>query len=153
MNLLAPVSTLMSSNLITVNPEDTLEKVKTIFDENNIRHIPVVRFQKIIGIISLTDFNHFLHGYTHNQTDELLETSRLSAWKAEDIMTKGLGKVEPTDRIRTVVDIFKMNRFHALPVVENEELVGIITVQDIINALADEPVTLDDYKNAQGKPK
>ncbi|MCB0705505.1 MAG: CBS domain-containing protein [Saprospiraceae bacterium] len=149
MNLIAPVSTLMTKNLITVNPEDTLEKVNQVFEDNNIHHLPVVRFHKIVGIISQTDFKHFLHGYTQNQPDGFLEKTRLGSWKAEDIMTKGLGKVESTDKLRTVVDIFKMNRFHALPVVDNDDLVGIITVQDIINALAAEHVSLDDYKAAK----
>ncbi|MBR9922234.1 MAG: CBS domain-containing protein [Bacteroidetes bacterium] len=149
MNLVAPVSTLMTRNLITVNPEDTLDKVKTIFDENNIHHLPVVRFNKIIGMLSQTDFKHFMHGYTQNQTDEILESTRLNSWRVEDIMTKGLGKVDSTDKIRTVLDVFKLNRFHALPVVDNDELVGIITVHDIIKALAEEPVSLDDYEAAK----
>ncbi|MCB0644425.1 MAG: CBS domain-containing protein, partial [Phaeodactylibacter sp.] len=55
MNLNAPVSTIMTTNLITVNPEDPIQKVNEIFEKNNIHHIPVVRYKDIVGIISKTD--------------------------------------------------------------------------------------------------
>lgn len=146
MNIVAPVSSIMSTRLITVNPDDNLEKVKTCFEENNIHHLPVVRYKRIIGIISSTDFNHFLRGFTRNEHDSLLESVRLRAWKAEDIMTEGLAKVETTDPIRTALEVFKTNKVHALPVEENNELVGIVTTYDIICALAEEPIQLEDYK-------
>ncbi|MEL7249529.1 MAG: CBS domain-containing protein [Bacteroidota bacterium] len=146
MNIVAPVSSIMSTRLITVNPDDNLEKVKACFDENNIHHLPVVRYKQIVGIISSTDFNHFLRGFTRNEHDSLLESVRLRAWKAEDIMTEGLAKVETTDPIRTILEVFKTNRIHALPVEQNNELVGIVTTYDIIGALAEEPIQLEDYK-------
>lgn len=146
MNIVAPVSTIMSTRLVTVNPDDNLEKVKACFDENNIHHLPVVNYKQIVGIISSTDFNHFLRGFTRNEHDSLLETVRLRAWKAQDIMTEGLAKVETTDPIRTVLEVFKTNRIHALPVEENNELVGIVTTYDIVCALAEEPIHLEDYK-------
>jgi CBS domain-containing protein len=148
MNVLAPVSTSMTSKLITVNPKDTLKRVKEIFDKNNIHHVPVVRYKKIVGIVSKTDFMHFLHGFVHNDMDKHLSESRLNAWKVEEIMTNGLAKVDSKEPIRTVLEIFKLNHFHAIPVVENGELVGIVTTYDIIKKLADEPIHLDDYKTA-----
>ena len=55
MNVLAPLSCLMTSNLITVEPEDKLEKIKQIFNGNKIHHLPVARSKDLIGIISKTD--------------------------------------------------------------------------------------------------
>jgi acetoin utilization protein AcuB len=149
MNVLQPVSTIMSSDLKTANPTDKLEVIKKIFDENNIHHIPVVRHMEIIGIISKSDFLHYLHGFRYNSSDDILEASRLSAWKAEDIMTKKLAKVEKTDPIRTALQVFKLNRFHAIPVVDKGKLVGIVTTYDIINAIASEPIELSNYQDAK----
>jgi acetoin utilization protein AcuB len=56
-------------------------------------------------------------------------------------MTKGLAKLNPNDRINIALEIFMVNRFHAVPVVENDELVGIVTTYDIIKALASEPIS------------
>lgn len=141
MNVLAPISTLMSKNLVTVNPEDKLTTVKEIFEKHNIHHIPVVRFKQIVGMVSKTDFMYFMRGFTRNEDDKFVNEARLRAYRVEDIMTKGLAKVDPHDRINVALEVFKVNRFHAIPVVENEELVGIVTTFDIIRALADEKVT------------
>lgn len=141
MNVLAPVKNIMTKNLITVNPEDKLTVVQDIFEKNNIHHIPVVRYKKIEGIISKTDFVHFVRGFTKNEEDKFVNEARLRAYRAEDIMTKGLAKVEPSDRINVVLEVFLVNRFHAVPVVDNDELVGIVTTFDIIKNLANEKIT------------
>jgi acetoin utilization protein AcuB len=147
MNIVAPISSIMSSELITVKPDDNLERVKELLSDHNIHHLPVVQGPDIVGIVSSTDFRHFMRGFARNQTDQLTEQVRLKAWKVQDIMTKGLAKVEAEDPIRTALEIFKTNRIHALPVVRNnKELVGIVTTYDIIKKLAEEPIRLEDYR-------
>ncbi len=136
MNILAPVSTIMSTNLITVSPTDKLVEVKKIFDEHKIHHIPVVRYKKIVGIISKFDMIALLKGKASDRYDEMVNTTRLKSYAVEDIMTSGLAKLEPTDRIAVALEVFKVNLFHAIPVVENDELIGIVTTYDIINELS-----------------
>ncbi len=143
MNVLAPVKSIMTSKLVTVNPADKLTVVKEIFDEHPIHHIPVVRFKEIVGIISKTDFMHFLRGFSRNEEDRFVNYARLRAYTAEDIMTKGLAKLSPDDRINVALDVFLTNRFHAIPVIEEGDLVGIVTTFDVIKALASEDVTSD----------
>ena len=46
MNIIQPIAKIMSTKLVTVNPEDPILKVKEIFDSHNIHHIPVVRFKE-----------------------------------------------------------------------------------------------------------
>lgn len=142
MNLLAPVSSIMTIDLVTVNPEDRLEMVKDIFEKKNIHHIPVVRFKKIVGLISKSDFLHFLRGTSDNPEDRFINQARLRAFRAKDIMTEGLAKIESKDRINVALELFKVNRFHAIPVVDNEELIGIVTTFDIIDALSKEPTNI-----------
>lgn len=146
MNILAPISSIMTKDLITANPEDRLVDIKKKFDENDIHHIPVVRYKKLIGIISHTDLLFFLRGFSQNMEDQLVDEARLHVFQAKDIMTQGIAKVEPNEPIRTALEVFKVNRFHALPIVEGEDIVGLVTTHDIIKALADEPISLDDYK-------
>jgi acetoin utilization protein AcuB len=142
MNVLAPVKDIMSSKLITVNPEDKLTTVKELFEKNNIHHLPVVRYKELVGLVSLTDFKHFLRGFKHSEEDKFVNEARLRAYKAEDIMTTGLAKLNPDDRINVALEIFLVNRFHAIPVVEEDNsLVGIVTTFDIIKELASEEVT------------
>ena len=142
MNLFAPVSSLMTDykHLVIVHPEESLLKIKEIFDTHNFHHIPVVRTREVVGIISKTDFIYFMGGQSLDNNALFSNEERLHGHTAQDIMTKGLGKVEPDDRLNVVVDIFTLNRFHALPVVDEGELVGIITPYDILKALAKEEV-------------
>lgn len=151
MNLLKPVSTIMTSNLITVEPGDSLKVVADIFNTKNIHHIPVVRYKQIIGLVSKTDYDQFSHGFSgaKGMGEELIKNTRLETWKVKDIMTEKLAKIDSKEPIRTVLGLFKMNRFHAIPVVDGEELVGIVTTFDIIDALASEPIQLSDYQTVK----
>lgn len=138
MNTFAPVSTIMTHKLYTVDTHDTLAAVKEIFDNHNIHHIPVVQFKSLKGLISKTDFEYFMGGLDYYKNDDETMTYHLEHTKAEDLMTPRLAKLESTDRINVALDIFLKNRFHALPVVDDGELVGIVTPFDIMRLIANE---------------
>lgn len=148
MNLLAPISTIMTSKVTTVSPDEPLTTIKAIFDERKFHHIPVTKDKKMVGLISKQDFLYFLHGFIDKKDGvNVLGLDALNTAKAEDIMTKGLASLEPDSRINVALEIFKENLFHALPVVDkNGNLAGIITTYDIIRRLSHDPVTLKDYK-------
>lgn len=141
MDLRAPVSSIMSTKLITVGPQDKLSRVKEIFDTHRIHHIPVVRYTQILGIISKADFLHFIRGIRKSDYDTMIESTRLNNYTAEEIMTKGLAKLEPTDKINVALEVFKENLFHAIPIVDDGKLVGMLTTFDIIRKLAEEDDT------------
>jgi acetoin utilization protein AcuB len=148
MNLIAPVSSIMTKSLLTVSPDDPMMLVKEIFDKNKIHHIPVVRLKKIVGIISKSDFLSYYTGLSRHFEDRFINETLLQLHKAEEIMTKKIAKVEPTDRIAVAVEVFKENILHALPVVDvDDELVGIVTVHDIINMISKEKILDSDYKS------
>lgn len=153
MNTHSPVKTIMTKKLITVNPQDKLTAVKEVFENYNIHHLPVVRFRKIVGLISKSDFLHFLRGFNRSEEDKFVDNARLRVYNAEDIMTKQLATVNPNDRINVVLDVFLKNRFHAVPVVEEDELVGIVTTLDIIRELAGEKPSQEEYFAANAEIK
>lgn len=142
MNILAPVKTIMSTKLLTVNPEDKLSRIQELFDQHNIHHLPVVRFKELVGLVSKTDFLHFIRGFNQNEEDRFVNEARMRAYTAQDIMTTGLAKLSPNDRINVALELFMVNRFHAIPIVaDNNDLVGILTTFDIIKAVSQEEVT------------
>lgn len=143
MNVLAPVSEIMTKDVITVSSEDDIAAVKAIFDENRIHHIPVVNEGHVVGIVSKSDFLSFMIGFTDDDNEKYFNFEKLKYFNVEDIMTKGLAKLEPKDRINVALEIFRINKFHAIPVVEDDLLVGILTTYDIIKALADEEITAE----------
>lgn len=140
------VGQIMTTKVITLHPEDTMDKVKKIFEGNNIHHIPIVDRGRVVGIISKTDYLKLLHGFT------LFKTSKSDSYNAailrsllvREVMTQQVAKLNPEDSLETAVGFFRENLFHALPVVNNEgELVGIVTTYDLLNYAYSETLFLD----------
>ena len=138
MNFTAPISTIMTRKLITVMPSERLTKVKEIFDSSRIHHIPVVKYTTLVGLISRVDLIQFMKGAGHVDFDALIENSRLLSYTAEDVMTTKIATLESTDRINVALEVFAENLFHAIPIVDNGELVGMLTTLDIIKTLKEE---------------
>jgi acetoin utilization protein AcuB len=138
MDFTAPISQFMTRKLVTVLPGDRMTVVKEIFDTQRIHHIPVVRYTTLVGLISKTDFMHFVRGMESTPYDQLVEQSRLHNYTAEDVMTKGIATLESNERLNVALQLFAENLFHAIPIVDNEELVGILTTLDIIKLLVEE---------------
>lgn len=138
MDFTKPVSEVMTRGLVTVLPTDKLDVVRDIFEKQNIHHLPVVRFKTLVGIISKTDLLNFRKGIKISPSEQLEEKARLKHYSVEDIMRKGVATLEPGDRLNVALQLFLENRFHALPILENNELVGMLTTFDIIKLLVEE---------------
>lgn len=138
MNLAAKISTIMSREVITLHPKDNLKAAAEIFAHHNIHHIPVVEANHLVGMLSKSDFLLFQRGYQVNKDQKAVDEVRNELFEVGMIMTKALAKVSSEDRINTALEIFVINKFHALPVVDGEKLVGIITTYDILKRLAEE---------------
>ncbi|MFY0603813.1 MAG: CBS domain-containing protein [Flavobacteriaceae bacterium] len=133
-----PVSTIMTKDLITVNHTDDLLTAENLFKEHNIRHIPVVSGQEIIGMLSYTDLLRVSYADAIDDDDKDVETVVFNMFTIEQVMAKNLIKVSSHATVKDVAEILAEKEFHAIPVVENNELVGIVTTTDLINYLLDQ---------------
>ena len=141
MNIEKPVADIMTEYVKTLLPTDNLWDVKRIFDRFNIHHIPIVDSGIIKGIVSKTDFNHFVSGGLVKKEDKPTEEKRLSEIKIAEVMKTKVITIRKEDPIRLAMEIFRANRFHALPVVEDDILIGIVTPFDVLNEMLNEPVS------------
>lgn len=135
MNLLNTVSSIMTPNPICVDINDSLTVVDRIFKENRIHHLPVISSGKLVGMLSKSDFLFFRHGFSNDQS-KLEDEVRMNNFSAKDIMTKRLAKLEPNDKINVALEVFNENLFHAIPIVDNDKIIGIVSTFDIIKKLA-----------------
>ncbi|MDT7830852.1 CBS domain-containing protein [Flavobacteriaceae bacterium S356] len=133
-----PVSAIMTKNLVTINHTDDLTNAESLFKEHSIRHIPVVSGQEIIGMLSYTDLLRVSYADTVDEGENDVETVVFNMFTVEQVMAKNLVKVSPETTIKEVAEILSKNEFHALPVVQNYELVGIVTTTDLMNFLLDQ---------------
>ena len=136
MDINTPLSAIMTRNVITVTPKELMSRVQEIFETKSIHHIPVVNKEnKVVGIISLSDYNKILHGLTlfKAQQSETYNVAILRSLLVEDVMTKKVAKLSPTDTVEIAAGFFKENLFHALPIVDQDgKIVGIVTTYDLL---------------------
>ncbi len=129
-----PVSEIMTTNVITLNVSDAIEDAKLIFEDKSIRHIPIVKDKKVIGMLSSNDILKIAYADL-SENDKDVDVSIFDWFTIEQVMTKNLYVVTPETSIEDVGIIFSENEFHALPIVEDGELVGIVTTTDLIKFL------------------
>ena len=140
MNIQNSVSTLMTSNVHTLTKDDKLINAQELFDTFRIHHCPVVEGNRCIGMITHSDLLYFLTPMTPESKDQHLNDKRLKNYSVEEVMSKNVITISPDATIERALDIFCENLFHALPVEEDGELVGIITTHDIMFRLLHPPI-------------
>ncbi len=120
---------IMSTDLITVTPDETLEKVRTLMHDNRIHHVPVVKGNcSLVGLVTLTD--------VLAATDSILreEESRLRAVdiKVKDIMKRDLVTIDEHASLRQAALFIEQHQIGCLPVVTKGKLRGIVTDTDFV---------------------
>ena len=131
------IENVMTTEVISLAPDDVMEKVRDIFDHYSIHHIPVVDSRrKVVGIVSREDLFKVLHGFSlfKAQQSETYNNAILRSLLVGEVMTGQVARLSPKDSLQTAADYFRENLFHAIPIVdENDRLVGILTTYDLIN--------------------
>tara|TARA_R110001592_G_scaffold353035_1_gene651608 strand:+ start:26 stop:445 length:420 start_codon:yes stop_codon:yes gene_type:complete len=130
-----PISTIMSTKIIALNREDDLEKAEILFKRHKIRHIPVVKEDVVIGMLSYTDLLRISFADAIDDTDTEVETLVYNMFTIDQVMAKNVVTVPSDSTIKEVAEILSKKEFHALPVVDDGRLVGIVTTTDLINYL------------------
>jgi CBS domain-containing protein len=130
-----PVSSIMTKNVIKLNLSDYLTKAEQLFKKHHIRHIPVVNGNKIVGMLSYTDLLRISFADAVDEDEMEVDVTVYNMFSVEQVMARNLVKVAPDTTIKEVAEILSKREFHALPVVEDELLVGIVTTTDLIKYL------------------
>jgi CBS domain-containing membrane protein len=133
-----PISEIMTTEVITLNHSDDLETAERLFKSKKIRHIPVVSGKEIIGMLSYTDLLRISFADATDESDYDVDTIVYNMFSIEQVMAKNLISVPSTTTIKEVAEILVKKEFHALPVVDDNELVGRVTTTDLINYLLDQ---------------
>ena len=126
------LSDIMTQMPITVNSTAALSEINRIFEENAFHHIPVVDRGALVGIISRQDFLQMQHVLSSGWNGNVRQGSGYQDFLARDIMTEYPMCLSPDDSVGLAADIFLSNKFHALPIIDEDILVGIVTAHDLI---------------------
>lgn len=130
------VREIMTTDLTTLQENESLLDAVLIFARSTFRHIPILRDKELVGIVTERDLKHYtpsiLSGIPVEEYNRLMETTPLSK-----IMTRNLLTIRSDASIYEAVQILLDRRIGCLPVVEQDELKGIITATDMLKMLVE----------------
>ena len=124
----------MTRNVVTTRPDGLLIDVRKTMQEQDLRHIPVVDNEKLVGIVSL---NTIRDAVPSKATDLSIHEIHylLSKMRIRDVMKKNVITCGPDDHVEDVAKIMQVKRIGAVPVVEEGRLLGILTNDDMFHVL------------------
>lgn len=124
------VKNIMSTELYLLNIQDPISLVRKMFEKTGLRHLPVVSNHKAVGMVDIND----LHLAYINVLEPELKSPNLEL-RVKDFMHRDPQCIDENQTIKEVADLFTSGIAHALPVMNYEGVVGIITTTDIIKFL------------------
>ena len=153
------VKNIMKKKVITLSPEDSIVKVLRTFSKNHISGVPVVKKNKLVGIITDSDIIANLDIHTpkvHFSTspdfilllaglkskkglDEIeMEMKILKRFKVRDFMNVNVLTANPEDTITDVARLIHEKKITRVPIInKKEKVVGLVARQDLIRALTE----------------
>ena len=133
MNLDASVSTIMTSSVATVTPEDKLVKIKHLYERPEYHsHIPVEQDGKLVGIVSLVNFMRAIHDASLDDNEPVYQSRFV-----KEIMTPNPSTVNSNSTIREVANLLSEGEFHSVIVTEDDVVKGIVTTTDLVRLMLD----------------
>ena len=128
------VSKYMTQKLITATPEMSVKQAFILMRSHNVRHIPVVEAEGLVGILSDRDLRR--PRWAENLDDWTAYYQINDAHSVANVMTRNPETVRAADAVLKAVKIFRKRRYGALPVLDKDgDLVGILSAQDLLGAL------------------
>jgi CBS domain-containing protein len=122
---LLTIDDLMTHDVVTLSEDENLAVGDDLLKRYHIRHLPVVRNGRLVGLVSHRDLIRALARQAGSGT-------RHPIW-AKDVMTRNVETLSPVCSVREAVDKMLDHKFGCLPVVDDDgQLVGIITETDLV---------------------
>jgi len=146
----------MTTNVVTVGPDTSVQDVAKILSERGISGVPVVDAEnRVIGIVSEGDLLHRIETGTERRPERA--TGRRRSWwldtigrdeelardyvkshgrTAGDVMTREVVSVNDTTELADVATLLETKRIKRVPVLKDGKLVGIVSRANLVRALA-----------------
>ena len=125
------VREIMMGSPVTLKPEDTLDLANDIICLGRIRHIPIVKDEKLVGLLSERD----LIGTAAIKIlglDQKRKSAMLKSVLIKDVMARKVITVKGNTPIKTAARLMANKKIGCVPVVENGALIGLLTTTNIL---------------------
>ena len=116
------IKEIMTTNVKTIRPEDTVKSLAQIMIKENIGDMVVISGSGIIaGIATERDI-----------IKQVVVSGSFGETKVQDIMTKEILTIGPEATLEEAADVMVKNKIKKLPVIDKGRLVGIVTATDLV---------------------
>ena len=121
----------------SIEPSASVYEAIHLLAERQIGALLVMKNDQLVGIFSERDYARQI----------ILKDRSSEDTKVEEIMTKKVLHVQPNDEIGDCMALMTENRFRHLPVVENNKVIGMISIGDLVRAvIAEQQSTINDLE-------
>lgn len=127
----ALVSDCMSKSPVTISSSDSLQSAMDLLYKYDIRELPVIDYGRLAGIVTDRDLRQVSPSYPVFRDQQEIR-SYLQNLKVASAMTVDPLVVSPETPLVEAAELLATHRIGSLPVIENEELVGILSVSDLL---------------------
>ena len=133
---MSTIADVMTKNPITIHHDASVVEILDTLSKCDFDHLPVVNSEeRLVGMISKSDLYKKTLVLSKTTTGKTYTMKQLEATKANDIMTARPLSISPEHSLALAVEILLQSKFHALPVVSDEVVVGVVTAKDLLGAL------------------
>lgn len=119
------VNELMVKNVVTIESDKTVLEACKKYKDQGVGCLVVMKNNIVVGIVTERDIIERV----------IVDQKNPKKAKVEDVMSKNIKTIHASAKIEKAADIMKKNKIKKLPVILNNEIVGIITITDIANIL------------------
>jgi len=116
------------SDVISIAPDETVFAAVKLMSEKNIGAVPVMDGKKLVGILSERDYARRV----------VLEGRSSEKTLVKDIMTDNVITISPANTFEECMELMTEKRLRHLPVVENNSVIGMISIGDVVKAIISE---------------
>ena len=128
------VKEIMSKDLVSASPTDRLIHARRLMLESNVGRLPVLDDDKLVGMITSKDLMRAFIDF-RKKVPEKYQKSQIKEVLVEDIMSHNPTYVSKDMSITEVSEIIMETGYNGLPVVEGDDVIGIITQTDILRLI------------------
>lgn len=129
-----PISAIMTKDVFIIGAGDSLQDVAISFNNHDIRHAPVTSKGHLVGMLSWVDLKKVPAGGVLDSLDSGEDFGKLVVG---EVMTRDPISVQAGDTVGDLAEILSENEFHAVPVLEGNRIVGIVSTTDLIRFFLD----------------
>lgn len=123
------VQDIMTRNVVAIDPEMPIGDVNTLMEQRNIRHFPIVETSTLVGIVSDRDIRIVGSAYPKAPKGITMKDA------VRNIMKFPVLTAHPLDPIEEAAKVLRVHKIGAMPVLNDDTLVGIVTGIDFLEAM------------------